>query len=151
MTKERKILKEYSVVILIFAALSLVRLIVDACVNGFSTETIPVEGVTEELVKIAVIIAFVLALLLLIPNVYVGFKGLKEAKNPTGAREHIVWALVLSIIYLIATISSVVEITKGFDIDKLIEILDVAVDTALFFAYYLTAKKLLAKTNSNSM
>ena len=145
MIKERKNLKEYSVVILILAALSLVRLIVDVCVNGFSPKGMPVEGVSEEVVKIAIIIAFVIALLLLIPNVYVGFKGLKEAQNPTGARAHIVWALVLSILYLIVTISSVVEITKGFDIDKLINVLNVAVDTALFFAYYLTAKKIANK------
>ena len=145
MIKERKSLKEYSVVILIFAALSLVRLIVDFCVNGFSAPTISIEGATEEMIKIAVIIAFVLSLLLLIPDVYVGFKGLKEAKNPTGARAHIVWALVLSIINLIAGISSVVEITKGFDVDKLLRLLDVLVDTALFFVYYLTAKKIASK------
>ena len=145
MIKERKNLKEYSFVILIFAALSLVRLIIDACADGFSTAIVPIEGATEEMVKTAVIIAFVLALLLLIPDVYVGFKGLKEAQNPTGARAHIVWALVLSIIYLIATISSVVEIAKGFDVDKLIKVLNVAVDTALFYAYYLTAKKVANK------
>ena len=141
MNKNRKTLKEYSVIILIFAALSLIRMIVDVCVHGFDFTGLNVEGVTEEFVKVAVIISFVLALVLLIPDVYVGVKGIKEANAPTGARAHIVWALVLAILSAIATVSAIIDVASDFNASKLIECLDVAVDTALFFAYYVTARK----------
>ena len=141
MDKNRKILKEYSVVILILAALSLVRLVVDFCVNGFNVSNTSVEGVTESAVKIATIIIFAIGLLLLIPDVYVGVKGIKEANNPTGKGAHIAWALIIAVLSAIGAISAIIDITKGFDISKLLAALDVAADAAIFFAYYLTAKK----------
>lgn len=141
MNKERKTLKEYSVVILIFAAFSLARIIVEACLYGFGIQAISLEGVSEDLVKIGLIVFFISSLILLIPNAYVGVKGIKEAESPTSARAHIVWALILAILSLVGTITAIVDIINGFSIDQLFILLDVAVDTVLFYAYYLTAKK----------
>lgn len=141
MNKERKQLKEYSVVILILAVLSLVRLIVDVCVYGFDPSTVNIEGANDDIIKASLIITFVLSIILFIPDIYVGFKGMKEAKNPTGARAHIVWALILAILATIATVSSIVDIANTFNVSKLLQVVDVAADAAIFFAYYLTAKK----------
>ena len=142
MIKERKTLKEYSIVILVFAALSFVRIIIDAITNGFGSQALNVEGVPENVAQIVAIIIFVMALLLLLPDVYVGVKGIKESNNPTGARAHIVWALILAILSLVGTVSSLGDMIKEFDFDKLLLVLDLAVDVVLFFAYYLVAKKI---------
>lgn len=145
MNKDRKNLKEYSIVILLFAVFSLIRMIVDLCVFGFNASSIPVEGADEKLVQIATIIIAVIAFLLLFPDIYVGIRGIKEANNPTNKRSHIVWALILTVLSSIATISSVVDIITSFNFGKLLEVIDVAVDVVLFYAYYLTAKKVANK------
>ena len=142
MIKERKTLKEYSIVILVFAALSFARIIIDAITHGFGSQALNVEGVPENVAQIVAIIIFVMALLLLLPDVYVGVKGMKESNNPTGARAHIVWALILAILSLVGTVSSLGDMIKEFDFDKLLLVLDLAVDVVLFFAYYLVAKKI---------
>ena len=142
MIKERKTLKEYSIVIVVFAALSFVRIIIDAITHGFGSQALNVEGVPENVAQIVAIIIFVMALLLLLPDVYVGVKGMKESNNPTGPRAHIVWALILAILSLVGTVSSLWDMIKESDFDKLLLVLDLAVDVVLFFAYYLVAKKI---------
>ena len=142
MNKERKLLKEYSVVILILTALSLVRLIVDLfAFGGLDASKFPATGLPQEVVKITLIISFVIALVFFIPEVFVGVRGLKEAENPTGKSGHIVWALILAIFSAVATISAVIDIFSGFDTGKLLEVIDVALDAVIFFMYFLTAKK----------
>ena len=145
MNKERKALKENSLLILVFAAISLARIIVETCGYAFGFKTIAIEGVSQDLVKIGVIVFFIISLLLLAPNAYVGFKGIKEANNPTSARAHIVWALILAIISVLGLISGVVELIRNFNVGQLLFVLDVVVDTLLFYAYYLTAKKVVAQ------
>ena len=141
MNNDRKNLKDFSILILVLSAFSLVRIIVDLCVFGLNASNVPVEGLTEDMVRTATIIAFVLALLLLIPDVYIGIRGIKEANNPTGKNGHITWALVLVILSLIATISAVIDMFNGFDVGKLLEVLVVVIDVALFFFYYAAATK----------
>lgn len=139
MDKNRKVLKEYSIVILILAAISLVRMVVDVLVYGF---TMPVpEDIDKKVMKTVAIIVFVIGLLLLLPNVFVGVRGLKEAKNPTDRTAHIVWAMILAILAVLSTVSAIRDITKGFTISKLLEVFDVALDAGIFFMYYFTAKK----------
>ena len=141
MTKDRKTLKEYSIVILILAGLTLVRIIVDACITGFNPANVNIEGASETLIKVSLIIAFVLALVLLIPDVYVGIKGIKEANNPSGAKAHIIWALIIAIIYALGTVSSIVDICKGFSWSNLTSLCNTVLDACIFTLYYLTAKK----------
>ena len=141
MNKDRKTLKEYSIVILALALFSLVRMVVDVCVFGFDTTGIVIEGATPQLIRIAGIIAFALAIVLLIPNVFVGVRGINESKNPSGKKGHIVWSLVLAILALIALVFAVIDIIKGYNLNKLIEIADIVLDVAIFGAYYSTAKK----------
>lgn len=142
MNKERKLLKEYSEIILILAVFSLVRMVVELCLYGTKAPNIPIEGATGQSVRITVIVTSVIAFLLLLPNFYVGIKGMEQAEKPTGKRAHIVWAIILAVLSLIATITAIVDITKGFSVGKLLAVLDMAVDTALFIMYYLTATKI---------
>ena len=141
MDKDRKTLKEYSVVLLVLAGLSLIRLVFDFCTIGFDVLALGVEGVSESLLKTITIIIFAIAIILLIPEVYVGVKGIKEAKNPTGAKAHITWSLILLILTTIGAISSIIDIFNGYATNKMLEILDMVVDASLLYTYYQTAKK----------
>lgn len=94
MEKERKILKEMSILILIFAGLSLVRMVVDIILNGFdSTQTI--EGMSQKVANAIVIAAWICGLLFLFLEFYVGCKGLKTARNPDESKRHITFAKII--------------------------------------------------------
>ena len=81
MDKNRKDLKSYSILILVLVALTLIRSIVNFCTNGLpQAEGLPA-GSGKELVQISTIIGLVVGILLLIPQVYVGVKGIKVANN----------------------------------------------------------------------
>ena len=142
MEKTRKQLKEYSIVILVFVAITLVRAIVSACVNGIPLPSEIPQGMTVEMARIVSIIAFALSFVFLIPQVYVGIKGMKIADGATCNKAPRVWALVLAILACIGTISSVIDLFKAFDVDQLLTVLDVAIDTALFTCSYLCLRKI---------
>ena len=72
MEKNRKELMTFSIVILVLAAFTLVKLIVNACVNGLPQITEIPEGFTKEAVQVITIIAYVLSFLTLLPQIYIG-------------------------------------------------------------------------------
>ena len=81
MEKAKKDLRVYSLLILIVTAISLVKIIVDVITNGLPQATEIPEGMTKEMAQMAVTIAFVISLIMFIPQVYVGFKGMSIAKG----------------------------------------------------------------------
>lgn len=140
MDKDRKELKSFSILILVLVALTLIRAIVSACVNGFQVNEVPA-GTTKELVQTAAIIAFVVSLLLLIPQIYVGVKGIKIANGAASGKAHLVWALILAVLAAIATISAISNLTKAFNFDAVLSALDPAIDVLAFACYYVYARR----------
>ena len=83
MEKKRTDLRTYSILILAFAILSLARMIADACMNGFgNVGTLP-EGVSEEAGKVALVVVWVIGILFLLPQVYVGSFDCFRPTRPT--------------------------------------------------------------------
>lgn len=146
MEKKRKDLKIYSILILAFVAISLIKIIVTTCINGFpQVEEIP-EGMTETTVRIVTIIAFVLSFIVLLPQVYVGIKGLKiSAGVATEGKAHLTWAIVLAVVAAFSVISSIIEATKAFDVKFILNAVDSAVDVLLFISYYLLVRKIASE------
>ena len=142
MEKTRKQLKEYSIVILILTAITLVRAIVSVCVKGLPLPAVIPQGMTVEMVRIVSIISFALTFVFLIPQVYVGLKGMKISDGATCNKAPRVWALVLAILAGIATISSAIDLFKAFNVDQLLTVIDVAVDLLLFTCAYLCLRKI---------
>jgi uncharacterized membrane protein YhaH (DUF805 family) len=143
MTKDRKTLKEYSICIVILAGLTLVRLIVDACLTGFNPSSVNIEGASETLIKVSLIIAFVLALILLIPDVYVGIKGIKEATKPSGGKLHIILAKIICIINCLMTLVVVVALFKSDSIwNDISTLCSCLVDASIMFFYASECKKI---------
>lgn len=98
MEKAKNQLKVSSFVILFFVAVSLVNVVLQI----FSGK-LNVAGMND----IAKIVAIVISVLLLLPEVYIGVKGLKMAKAPDSSKAHIVWAAILMAFMVIALIDPI--------------------------------------------
>lgn len=142
MDKNRKELKSFSIVILAFVALDLIKIIISLFVKGLPLPNEIPEGMSKDIVQITTIIIFVVSLIILIPQIYVGVKGLMIANGAKSGNAHIIWAIILVVLSAIATISGIVDITKAFSFDALLNILSPAVDVVIFAFYYFYAKKI---------
>jgi uncharacterized membrane protein len=141
MSKNRKELKLISILILVLVAVTFIRVIVDACLNGiYQFKEIP-NGMTEDMMKVRSIIAFVLSFAMFFPQIYVGVKGLELAKDSTKGKAHIVLVVILIIVFGVSAISGVVSLAKNFDSMKLLEVFDAVADVALFGCYYVYARR----------
>lgn len=141
MEKTRKLLKVESIIILFFAGLSLITWVTELIFADFDNIVIP-DGAPENALLIAKIAFFVIAFVLLIPNIYVGIKGLKMAKNPDSSKAHIVWAKVLLVIDVLGLISPVINIVQDVNVSSNVStVLSLLLSIAIFFDYirYATA------------
>ena len=115
----------------------------DAFFTEFNTAILP-EGTTEGLVLAAQIVWCVVGIILLLPQIYVGVKGLKIAEKPDNSKAHIVWAIILAVISAIGIISPVFNIINaGNIVDNVVELIDLATDVAVYVAYIAYAKQVL--------
>ena len=146
MEKARKNLRISSIVILIFAGLSLINIVAQLVWGDFSNAPIP-DGSSDNILLIAKTLLLGVSLLLLIPDVYIGVKGLKAAKNPSSSKGHIVWATILFVLSIIALISPILGLFSGDSVRESISaILSCLVQILIYFEYIRDAKR-VAKLN----
>ena len=142
MNNSRNHLKEASFLVLLFTAFSFIRMIIQIFV-GFEVDPAQV-GASHELVVVAMIVTFVISLILLLPQLYVGVKGMKIAKNPTSSKGHIVWAVILLIFSAFGIISTVSSIAEQINvIDNVITLVDHALDVIVYCMYIKYANRVL--------
>lgn len=143
MLNARKNLKCLSAVVLALAGLSFIRVIWDAFFTEFNVESLP-EGTTAGVVLAAQIVVCVVGCILLLPQIYVGVKGLKIAEKPDHSKAHIVWATILTVISAIGIIPLVVNIVNAGNVfENVVELIDLATDVAIYVAYISCAKQVL--------
>ena len=143
MTNTRKNLKLMSIVILALAAFTLIRVALSTFAIDFNMENLP-EGATPGLVLAAQIVLCVVSFILLLPQIYVGVKGIKISKKPDTSKGHIVWATILAVLSAICIISPVMNMVQTGDIKgNFAELIDVVTDAAVYFAYVGYAKQIL--------
>ena len=140
MTESRKQLKIASYLVLLFAAISTIRLALAICFGELNSASIP-EGSPENILLITKIILVVVSAAILIPQFYVGFKGLKVAKKPSKAKAHINCAIVLLVLTVLSLIEPVVGIVlqKGAG-DYIGTLLDLILEGIIYFDYIRYAK-----------
>ena len=146
MEKARKNIKVTGICIIALALLKLVASIVNFVTKGVE---VPESMITPELTRDAVyaimVVAWVVTLILHLPSFYVGFKGLKVAKNPDNSKAHIVWATILLVFAVISVLSQVGELSKATDmLDAILKIVDEVCIGTLYVFYILEAKKIRA-------
>ena len=146
MEKARKNIKVTAICIIALALLKLVASIVNFVTKGVE---IPESMITPELTRDALhaimVVVWVVTLILHLPSFYVGFKGLKVAKNPDNSKAHIVWATILLVFAVISVLSQVGELSKATDmLDAILKIVDEVCIGTLYVFYILEAKKIRA-------
>ena len=136
MEQSRKHLKITSIIILIFAGLTLVNLFVELFWGGmFDNVTIP-DGSPENIVQITQIVLLVFTVICLLPQVYIGIKGLLIAKKPNSSKGHIVWAIILFVLVILSLISPISAIINKKDIwDNVNSIASIALEAVILFDY----------------
>ena len=116
MEQARKNLKTSSIIVLALAGLSLLNLIFGIFFGDLSTElnnaTIP-DGAPDNVILITKIFVLVVSILILLPQLYVGLKGLKMAKKPDSSRGHIVWGIILVVFTACGLLSPFVALIQG--------------------------------------
>ena len=141
--KARKNLKCMSILILALAAFTFVRVILQTFLVNFNTEVLP-EGATAAAVLAAQIVFCVFSCILLLPQIYVGVKGMKISKNPDNSKAHIVWATILTVISVIGIVSPLSHMVRAEDIvGNLVALLNLVTDVAVYIAYVVYAKQVL--------
>lgn len=142
MSISRNHLKEASFLVLLFTAFSFIRMIIQVFV-GFEADPTQV-GVSHEIIVVTMIVVFVVGLILLLPQLYVGVKGMKIAKNPTSAKGHIVWAVILLVFSAFGIISTVTSIAEQINVvDNVITLVDHALDVIVYCMYIKYANRVL--------
>lgn len=139
--EKKKDLKIVSIAILALLGLTLITTIINACVNGIP-QIQATEGLTKDVLKIASICAFVLTFVLLLPQVYIGVKGIKIANGGEFGKAPFVWVIILAILAVIATISALSNMFKAFNFDTILGVVDCALDVVLYVCYYLCIRSI---------
>ena len=143
MNNSRNHLKEASFLVLLFTAFSFTRMIIEFFVVGFEVDPTQV-GVSHEIIVATMIVVFVVGLILLLPQLYVGVKGMKIAKNPTSSKGHIVWAVILLGFSAFGIISTVTSIAEQINVvDNVITLIDHALDVIVYCMYIKYANRVL--------
>ena len=146
MDKSRSRLQEAGIVILFLAGISFIRTIVDMILGFRNLEVDAAKGITEGVIIAAIIVVGVLGILILLPQLYIGVKGIKAAADPSiSIKTATLWAkilLVVCVICLAAPIASIIN--TGRVIDNALELADLCIDIAAFY-YFIYAAKGVAK------
>ena len=140
MTNSRKNLRDISAIVLFFAVINCVREVLNIFLVDFKMATLP-EGATEGLVLVTQIVMAAFALIFLIPDLYVGVKGLKVAKKPDSSKAHIVWATILAVLSVFALLSHISGLAQSGIVNGLINIIGTAADVAIYVWYIVCAKQ----------
>ena len=135
MEQTRKYLKLSSIVVLILAGVFMLQVVSELLYGEFKNAAIP-DGAPDNILLITRISLFLVALLLTLPSIYIGIKGLRVAKKPDASKAHIVWAVILLVFVSLSLIEPVVSfVNDGFKRDNISAFLSTAVEASVIFEY----------------
>ena len=80
-------------------------------------------------------------MLFLLPQIYVGVKGVRMAKNPNGSKGHIIWTCILFAFAVVNLISPLVGLVQGTGSDNFGRVFSYLLEIAIYYDYikYATA------------
>ena len=111
MEKIRKSFKISSWVVLIFALLSLLRIIVAVALGEHNYAEIHADS-PENILMITNVFLLVFSGLCLLPEIYVGIQGLRVAKNLKSSKGHIIWAVILLSFSALSLMGTLIAMVK---------------------------------------
>ena len=139
MGNAKKNLKFMSDLILIFLTCSFIRTILEV----FMTD-IKVNNISAEFMIVAKIILCLIYVVIFLPQIYVGVKGIKMSKNPDSSKAHIIWAVIFVAFAVFSAVSAVVNMINNKDMTgNIFRLIDAVIDFVLYFFYVKYAKQVL--------
>ena len=138
MEQNRKHLKIASTIVLLFTAMSFLRVAIEFLFTEQGTAILP-DGSSAILKLIVRIVLVAVSLVLLLPQIYVGVKGLRIAKNPTTAKGHIVWAYILLGSALLTLIKAVFTVVQNGSLSGYVFALVNGSISAAIYCYYIAS------------
>lgn len=121
---------------LALAFFSLLQIVSELLYGELNNAVIP-EGAPENILPITKIVLFSVALLLTLPNIYIGIKGLRIAKKPNSSKGHIVWAIILLVFASLSLIEQGVGfIHDGFNFENISAFCSIVVEVTVFVEYF---------------
>ena len=143
MEKNKKNLKVMSILILALAVYSFARLVLSVFTIDFNPENLA-DGVSSSLLLVGQIFVCVVGFILLLPQTYVGIKGIKVSNKPDSSKAHIVWAVILAALSVIGIFSPVSELIQGVDVvGNVLAAVDMALDVIIYIEYINFANKVM--------
>lgn len=140
MKQSIKHLKFSSLAILALAALTFINIVAELLVGELNKADIP-QGSPDNILTITKVFLMIVSLIFILPQVYIGLKGLKVAKNPDSSKSHIIVGTILLILASIGLISPLVAIIKQDSVfANASELLSVAIEVAFFYDFVRSAK-----------
>lgn len=120
---------------LALAFFSLLQIVSELLYGELNNAVIP-EGAPENILPITKIVLFSVALLLTLPNIYIGIKGLRIAKKPNSSKSHIVWAIILLVFASLSLIEQGFGfIHDGFKFENISAFCSIVVEVTVFVEY----------------
>ena len=143
MEQLKKHLKISSIVVLIFTLGTVFNII--AGLMELNALNVP-EGAPDNTLMITQIILIVVSAILILPQIYIGLKGIKIAKKPNSSKSHIVVAIILFIFTLLSLLSSSFTLIEGMSNEGIGTLLGIAIEASVYFDYIMAARA-VAKAN----
>ena len=103
-----------SIIVILFAILTLVDIAAELFVVDGNFAGI--DGMMQNVELITGSFVMLLSFIFLLPEFYVGFKGIKVARDPDSSKAHIFFAILIFIIAILNVISAIVAIISQVDI-----------------------------------
>ena len=134
MDQTRKLLKISSIVVLVMMVMTLINFITELIFGDINSSVIPADA-PENILLITKVIVVTVALLLLLPQIYIGMKGIKIANNPNSSKGHIIWAIILFIFAILNLIFSIVNMVENGFGENIGELLSYLLEVVIYYDY----------------
>ena len=135
MRKPRLQLKITSVIILAFAFLTFVRIVLNLAFGEVNTPLMP-QDTPENVLLITKIFVVTVSFIMILPQIYLGVKGIWAANHRRSSRLHIIVAVILFVLSCVSLASPVASIVKKDDIFiNLLVIAGLAIQIIVYFEY----------------
>jgi hypothetical protein len=144
MSESKKHLKISSWLVLLLTLETIVNLICELAFGEINNAQIP-EGSPENILLITKIFIIVVATLILIPQIYIGIKGLCVVKKPTKSKLHIYLAIVLFAISIASLMDPILAIVNATDTGNAIGRLLMIIFEAIVYFDYIKYARAVAK------
>lgn len=140
MEQKRKNLKVVSAIVLVFTGLTFLRTAAGYLFTDRGVAILP-DGSSVILQLIVRLIMVAVTLVFVLPQIYVGVKGLRIAKNPAPAKAHVVWAWILLVIAILGLIEPVTAVLQpGGLAGNVVALIIGLLSIVIYFAYIRCAR-----------